>query len=75
MKAEGKGAVAAFSLSRLSLNIPAHRFHKASLNEIVNGEHERLGDAVLVRGAGRLPELLAIYHLFGDPALQIRAIP
>jgi hypothetical protein len=45
--------------------------------EIVGGEHQRLGDAVLRAQAayaetGIMPELLAIYHLFADPAMRIR---
>ena len=40
--------------------------------EIVSGGHDRLGDAVLAAQAayaetGVMPELLAVYHLFGDP--------
>jgi len=45
--------------------------------KIVGGEHERLGDAVLAAQAayaetGIMPELLAVYHLFADPAMRIR---
>jgi hypothetical protein len=77
VKAEGKGAIAALSPSGLSLNAPAHRYHEALLREILSSRHERLGDAVLAAqeayaATGSLPELLAIYHLFGDPALRIR---
>jgi hypothetical protein len=77
VKAEGKGAVAAFSPSGLSLNGPAHLFHKALLTEIFEGGHERLGDAVLAAQSayadkGAFPELLSIYHLLGDPALTLR---
>jgi hypothetical protein len=77
VKAEGKGAIAAFSPSGLSLNDAAHRYHKALLQEIFDGRHERLGDAVLAAqeayaGTGAMTELLAIYHLFGDPALKLR---
>jgi hypothetical protein len=77
VKAEGKGAVAAFSPSGLSLNGPAHLFHKALLTEIFEGGHERLGDAVLAAQAayadtGAFPELLSIYHLLGDPAFTLR---
>ena len=76
-KAEGKGIIAAFSPSGLSLNDPAHRFHKALSEEIVNRGHVRLGDAVLAGQAayaetGPFPELPSIYHLFGDPALRLR---
>ena len=76
LKAEGKGVIAAFSPTGLSLNDPAHRFHKVLLEEIVNRGHERLGDAVLAGQAGyaetgAFPELLSIYHLLGDPALKL----
>jgi hypothetical protein len=77
LKAEGKGAVAAFSPSGLSVNDPAHLYHKALLEEILSGRHARLGDAVMAAQAryadgGALPEFLSIYHLLGDPALSIR---
>jgi hypothetical protein len=77
VKADGKGAIAAFSPSGLSLNEPAHIFHKALLNELFHGNHERLGDAVMAAqeayaGTGAFPELLSIYHLLGDPALTLR---
>ncbi len=76
MKVEGRGTIGAFSPSGLSLDGPAHRFHKALMAEIVSGEHERLGDAVLAAQTayaetGVMPELLAVYHLFGDPALRL----
>jgi hypothetical protein len=77
VKAEGKGAVAAVSPSGLSLDAPAHLLHKALLTEILSGRHPRLGDALLAaQGAyadtGAFPELLTIYHLFGDPAMSLR---
>jgi hypothetical protein len=77
VKAEGKGAIAAFSPSGLSLNEPAQVFHQLLLQELLSGNHRRLGDAVLAAqssyaGSGSFPELLAIYHLLGDPALGIR---
>jgi hypothetical protein len=77
LKAEGKGAIAAFSPSGLSLNGPAHVLHEEILNEIFNGTHERLGDAVLASqsayaDSGNFSDLLLIYHLLGDPALRIR---
>ena len=77
VKAEGKGAIAAFSPSGLSLNGPAHLYHQALLQELFNGSHERLGDAVLAAqeayaSTGAFPELLSIYHLLGDPALRLR---
>ena len=75
--AEHKGAIAAFSPSGLSLNTPANRYHEALLQELFHGNHERLGDAVLAAQlayaeSGAFPELLSIYHLFGDPALTLR---
>ena len=77
VKAEGKGAIAAFSPSGLSLNAPANLYHRMLLEEIFNGSHERLGDAVLAAQeayaeSGAFPELLTIYHLLGDPALKLR---
>ena len=77
LKAEGKGAIAAFSPSGLSLNEPAHLFHQALLTELVSGKHARLGDAVLsaqeaYAATGAFPELLSIYHVFGDPGLKLR---
>jgi len=77
VKAEGKGAIAAFAPSGLSLNDAAHVYHKAVLTEITSGRHVRLGDALLAAQAayadtGAMPELLSIYHLFGDPGMQIR---
>ncbi len=77
LKAEGKGAVAAFSPSGLSVNEAAHVYHKVVLEEIVSGRHGRIGDALLAAQeryaqTGSLPELLSVYHLLGDPALSIR---
>ncbi len=56
---------------------PAHLYHKALWGELVLGGHERLGDAILLAQkayaeTGAFPELLLIYHLFGDPALRLR---
>jgi CSLREA domain-containing protein len=77
LKAEGKGAIAAFAPSGLSVDAPAHAYHKLVLEEITSARHNRLGDAVLAAqnayaASGDFPELLDIYHLFGDPALRIR---
>jgi hypothetical protein len=77
LKAEGRGAIAAFSSSGLSLDGPAHRYHRAVMAELTSGAHERLGDALLAAQrayaeTGLMPELLAVYHLIGDPALRIR---
>lgn len=77
VKRQDKGAIAAFSPSGLSLNGPAHRYHQALLQELVSVRHSRLGDAVVAAQeayaeTGAFPELLSIYHLFGDPALKLR---
>jgi hypothetical protein len=77
LKAQGKGTIAAFSPSGLSLDGPAHLYHRAVMQEITSGHHQRLGDALLAAQktyalSGAMPELLSIYHLFGDPALEIQ---
>jgi hypothetical protein len=77
LKAEGRGAIAAFSPSGLSLDGPAHQFHRAVVAEISGGAHERLGDAVLAAQkayaqSGLMPELLSVYQLLGDPAMRLR---
>ena len=77
LKAEGRGAIAAFSPSGLSLDGPAHQYHRALMAELTGGQHERLGDAILAAQkayaqSGLMPELLSVYHLLGDPALRIR---
>ena len=77
VQAKDKGAIAAFSPSGLSLNGPANLYHKALLQELFNGSHGRLGDAVLAAQeayaeTGAFPELLSIYHLLGDPALTLK---
>jgi hypothetical protein len=77
VKADAKGAIAAVSPSGLSLDGPAHLFHNELVGEIESGRHFRLGDAFAAAQAsyaasGAFPELLLIYHLFGDPALSLR---
>jgi hypothetical protein len=77
LKAPGRGAIAAVSPSGLSLDGPAHLYHRALMAEITSGNHERLGDAVLAAQrtyarAGLMPELLGVYHLLGDPTLKVR---
>jgi hypothetical protein len=77
VKAAGRGAIAAFSPSGLSLDGPAHQYHRALMGELTGGGHARLGDAVLAAQrayaqTGLMPELLSIYHLLGDPAMPIR---
>jgi hypothetical protein len=74
--AEGKGAIAAFAPSGLSLDIPAHLYQRALVTELTSGNHQRLGDAILAAqvayaNTGAFPELLSIYHLLGDPALVL----
>jgi hypothetical protein len=77
VKADGRGAIAAFAPSGMSFNDAAHLYHKALLEELLSGRHLRLGDAILaaqVRYAstGAYPDLLSLYHLLGDPALKVR---
>jgi hypothetical protein len=77
LKAEGRGAIASFSPSGLSLDGPAHQYHRALMAELTSGRHARLGDALLAAqkayaDSGLMPELLSIYHLLGDPAMTIR---
>ena len=72
-----KGAIAAVSPSGLSIDAAAHLYHRAVVGELARGGHERLGDLLLAAQrdyaeTGAFPELLALYHLFGDPALRIR---
>jgi hypothetical protein len=77
LKAEGRGAIAAFSPSGLSLDRPAHQFERALMAELTSGRHDRLGDALMAAQksyaqSGLMPELLLVYHLLGDPAMPIR---
>jgi cytochrome P450 len=76
LKAEGRGVVAAFSPSGLSLDGPAHTYHRAVMGELTSGRHERLGDAILAAqrtyaDSGLMPELLGVYQLLGDPGMKI----
>ena len=77
LKAEGRGAIAAFSPSGLSLDGPAHQYHRAVMDALTSGKHERMGDAILAAQktyaeTGLMPELLTVYHILGDPATKIR---
>ena len=77
LKAEGRGVVGAFSPSGLSLDGPAHEYHRALMAQLASGEHARLGDAILAAQrtyaeTGLMPELLDVYQLLGDPATRIR---
>lgn len=75
--ADGRGAVAGISPSSASLDAPAHAYHRALAGALTSPVHGRLGDALLAaqreyaRG-GAMPELLAVYHLFGDPTMRLR---
>ena len=76
-RGSGRGAIAAFSPSGLSVDGPAHQYHRALMAELTGGAHQRLGDAILAAQAtyaqtGLMPELLGVYHLLGDPATVIR---
>jgi len=71
-----KAAIASFAPSGLSLDAAAHTYHRALVSQLQSGTHQRLGDLLLAAQAdyaqsGAFPELLAIYHLFADPALRI----
>jgi hypothetical protein len=75
VKAEGKGAIAAFSPSGQSLDGPAHVYHRLLLAELLHADHQTLGDAILAAQAkfaetSGFPDLLSIYHLFGDPGMR-----
>jgi len=77
LKADGRGAIASFSPSGLSLDGPAHQYHRALMAALTSGQHARLGDAILAAqkayaDSGLMPELLGIYHLLGDPAMRLR---
>ena len=77
LKAEGRGVVAALSPSGLSLDGPAHQYHRAVVAELTRGTHATLGDAILAAQSayaetGLMPELLSVYHLLGDPTMRIR---
>jgi hypothetical protein len=77
LKRSDRGIVAAFSPTGMSLDAHAHVLQELLLDAVLHGGHERLGDAVLAAqrdfaAAGGSTELLAIYHLLGDPALELR---
>jgi hypothetical protein len=77
LKVDGRGVIAAISPSGLSLETPAHAFHRALMAELTSGAHVRLGDAVLAAqkayaDSGAMPELLSVYQLLGDPGLRIQ---
>ena len=77
LKAEGRGAIASFSPSGLSLDGPAHQYHRALMAELTSGQHQRLGDALVAAQrayaqTGLMPELLSVYHLLGDPAMELQ---
>jgi hypothetical protein len=77
LEADGRGAIAAFSPSGLSLDSQARRMHELLLDAVLNRSHARLGDAILdvqreFAAEGGPVEILTIYHLLGDPALSLR---
>ena len=77
VKVEGRGAIAALSPSGLSLDGPAHQYHRAVMAELTSGRPERLGDAILAAQTsyaetGLMPEVLTVYQLLGDPATRVR---
>jgi hypothetical protein len=55
---------------------PTHGYHQAPLSEIESQRHARLGDAMLAAQSAYAEAgpcwLIAICHLFCDPALRIR---
>jgi hypothetical protein len=76
--AEGRGAIAAFSPTSESYNDAAHVYHSAVVERLQSGAYSRIGDLILdaqvdYANSGAFPELLGLYHLFGDPALKIKA--
>ena len=82
--ANGRGAIATFSPSGLSLNEPAvflrSSFTRPCSKRSPPGSISAWATAVLAAQedyaeTGAFPELLAIYHLFGDPALLMRSKP
>ena len=77
LKVDGRGVIAAIAPSGLSLEAPAHVFHRALLAELTSGAHARLGDALLAAQkadaeSGAMPELVSVYQLLGDPALKLK---
>jgi hypothetical protein len=76
-KAPGRGAVAAVSPSGLSLDAPAHRLHLALMRQLLSPGNRTIGDAFLAAQAeytqeGGSADVIAVYHLFGDPAMRLR---
>jgi len=76
-KAPGRGAIAAVSPSGLSLDAPAHQLHLALERQLLSPANRTLGDAFLAAQAdyaqgGGPPDVLVVYHLFGDPGLRLR---
>ena len=56
MKAEGRGAIAAFSPSGLSVDGPAHQYHRALMAELTSGRARAAGRRDPGRAAGLRPE-------------------
>ena len=77
LKAEGRGAIAAFSPSRPEPRRAGAPVPPGGDGGARGGDHERLGDAILAAQrayaqTGLMPELLAVYQLLGDPAMRVR---
>jgi len=69
-------AIAVWSSSGLSINEQATPLLEALLSEIERGELERMGPMInrtlrALDGSEHQRETARIYHLFGDPALQV----
>ena len=78
--ADGKGAIAAFSPTSESYNDAAHVFQTVVVQRLESRAYSRIGDLILdaqtdYANSGAFPELLRLYHLFGDPALEINTAP
>ncbi len=56
VKAEGRGAIAAFSPSGLSVDGPAHQYHRAVMAELASGTHETPGGRHPGRAEGLRPD-------------------
>ena len=73
----GQGHDRRLLTSGLSLDGPAHRYHRAVMQEITSGHHERIGDAILAaqrtyapdRSLPRAPQPLPPLR---DPAMRVR---
>ena len=72
-----RGAIAVWAPSGLSINQAATRLDEAFVEALLT--HDTLGEAILdameqYAADGVLPELLELYNLMGDPALDIGSL-